>query len=163
MENENKACSDTGPILHLNEINKISLLKIFSKIIISFYIKEELLKYKIDFLPKNFEIHNVNKDQVLLIAEKYDLNIGESSVIWLNKNLKIPILLTDDLDAREVAISLDIKAVGTVGIIMRSFRENIIDENSAIQILKDIHEKSSLFVTKELINYAINQIRKFKK
>ena len=163
MENENKACSDTGPILHLNEINKISLLKIFSKIIISFYIKEELLKYKIDFLPKNIEIHNVNKDQVLLIAEKYDLNIGESSVIWLNKNLKIPILLTDDLDAREVAISLDIKAVGTVGIIMRSFRENIIDENSAIQILKDIHEKSSLFVTKELINYAINQIRKFKK
>jgi len=151
MENENKACSYTGPVLHLNEINKINLLKIFSKIIISFYVKEELSNYKIDFLPKNFEIDNVNKDQVLLIAERYSLNIGESLVIWLNKNLKIPILLTDDLDAREVAISLDIKVVGTIGVIIRSFREDIIDENSAIQILKDMYEKSSLFVTRELI------------
>ncbi|HLC55911.1 MAG TPA: hypothetical protein VJJ23_01615 [Candidatus Nanoarchaeia archaeon] len=151
MENENKACSYTGLVLHLNEINKINLLKIFSKIIISFYVKEELSNYKIDFLPKNFEIDNVNKDQVLLIAERYSLNIGESLVIWLNKNLKIPILLTDDLDAREVAISLDIKVVGTIGVIIRSFREDIIDENSAIQILKDMYEKSSLFVTRELI------------
>ena len=87
----------------------------------------------------------------MLIVERYSLNIGESSVIWLNKNLKIPILLTDDLDAREVAISLDIKVVGTIGVIIRSFREDIIDENSAIQILKDMYEKSSLFVTRELI------------
>lgn len=162
MVNDN-ACTDTGPILHLQEINQLSLLKIFSKIFISVYIKEELLKYKIEKLPRNFKLESVNKDQVALLAERYSLDIGESSVIWLSKSLKIPLLLTDDLNVREIAKYLGIKPVGTVGIIMRCFREKLITQKKAIEILKEIHKKSSLFITSELINYAINEIKKFDK
>lgn len=159
----NDACSDTGPILHLYEINQLPLLQLFPKIIISPYIREELLQYNIKRLPKNIELKDVNKDQLALFSEKYDLDIGEASAIWLCKSLKIPLLLTDDLSAREVSLNLEIKPVGTVGIITRCFREKIIDQEEAIQLLKEIHHRSSLFITSSLIELTIKEIKKFKK
>ncbi len=159
----NNACSDTSPVLHLYEINRISLLKMFSKIFISNLIKDELIRYKILDLPKQFEVKDVNNDQIILIAKKYDLDFGESSVIWLCKSLDIPLLLTDDLDARETAFELGIRPVGTVGIIMRGFREKIIDKNTTIGILKNLHKNSTLFITPELISFAIEEIKKFRK
>ncbi|MAG19915.1 hypothetical protein CL618_00595 [archaeon] len=157
----NKVCADTGPILHLQEINKVKLLKIFKKIFISKYVKEELSKYKIEKLPKNFELEKINKNQVALITTKYNLDIGESSIIWLCKSLNIPLILTDDLDAREIAKHLDLKPIGTIGIIVRCFREKIINQKESIKILKEIYDESSLFVTSELINYAVSEIKKF--
>tara|TARA_Y100000310_G_scaffold86973_1_gene83877 strand:+ start:13338 stop:13823 length:486 start_codon:yes stop_codon:yes gene_type:complete len=159
---ENEACSDTGPILHLKEINKIELLKIFNKLFISTQIKEELQKYNIKDLPNNIKLHEINKDQVTLIAEKYNLDIGESSIIYLSKSLKIPIILTDDLYAREVSKSLDLKPIGTIGIILRNYREKLTTKEKTIQNLKQLHKNSTLFVTADLIKYAINEVNKYK-
>ena len=159
---ENETCSDTGPILHLYEVNQISLLNLFSKIFISSCIKEELLRHKIERLPKNVELQNINKDQVALLSERYSLDDGEASVIWMCKSFNIPILLTDDLNAREVAKSLDITSVGTIGIIIRNFREKKISREDAARALKDIFDNSSLFITSQLINNAIDEIKKFK-
>lgn len=161
MVDKIKVCSDTGPILHLNEINQIFLLKLFSKIFISDYVREELLRYEVKVLPKNIELKEVNKDQVGLLVEKYGLDISECSVIWLCKSLKISLLLTDDLNARDVAKYLEIEPVGTIGIIIRCFREKIIDKKKAIGLLKKVYEDSSLFITSELINYAIKEVEKF--
>lgn len=159
----NDACSDTGPVLHLHEISSGFLLKVFSKILVSDYVNEELLKYKIENLPKNFEVEEVNKDQVVLLAEKYGIDVAEASVIWLCKSVPINLLLTDDLTAREVAVQLEIKPVGAVGIITRAFREGVITQKKAIEVLHLLHKNSSLFITSELINHAINEIRKFRK
>jgi len=159
----NEACSDTGVILHLHEINHISLLKIFKRIFISRYVEEELSKYKLKDLPKNVKLEEVNKDQVALLTEKYGLGVAESSVIWLCKALKTPLFLTDDLSARDVAKDLGIKAVGTVGVITRCFRDNLINQKKAIETLKLLQKKSSLFITSVLINYSIKEIKEFRK
>jgi predicted nucleic acid-binding protein len=158
-----KACSDTGPLLHLHEIQQLALCRIFSTIFITSQIKEELDKYKVTKLPKSLELKKINKDQVALLAAKYDLQLGESSVIWLCKALHVPIVLTDDLDARDVSEQLGLTPVGTMGIIMRGYREKLLNQEKAIQILKGIHTLSSLFVTSDLIKYAINEIQNFKR
>jgi len=158
-----KACSDTGPILHLHEISQSQLLKVFSKIFISGLINEELLKYKIEKLPRNIELKPVNNGQVALLAEKFALSTAEASALWMCECLKVPILLTDDLDARQAAIDMGIKPVGTIGIIIRCFREKIINEKEAVQILEGIYKNSSLFLTRSLIKYAISEIRRFRK
>tara|TARA_Y100000310_G_scaffold339908_1_gene434066 strand:+ start:1496 stop:1987 length:492 start_codon:yes stop_codon:yes gene_type:complete len=159
---ENEVCSDTGPILHLNEINQTHLLNIFNKIFISAQIKEELQKYNISKLYRNIKLININKDQVALIAERFNLDIGESSTIYLAKSLKKPVILTDDLYAREVSKSLDLKPVGTIGIILRSYRQKLITKEKTIKILIDLHKNSTLFVTDNLIKYAIDEVNKFK-
>ena len=156
-----RACSDTGPILHLKGINQLNLFKICSKVFISPSLKEELLKYKIEKLPWNFELKEINKDQVGIIAEKYSLDIGESSAIWLCKSLKVPLLLIDDLEGRETAISLEIKPTGTIGIIARCFREKIINKEAAIKSITDLYKTSSLFITRKLVEEAIRSVRDF--
>jgi len=160
---ENRAVSDTGPILHLHEINKAQLLGLFSRVIISNIVKEELTKYNIMTLSKNIEIAPINKDQTALISQKYSLELGESSVIWLCKSLNIPLLLTDDLDAREGAESLGIRPVGTIGIILRGYREKIISQEETILLLQNLHQNSSLFITSELISLAISELKTFRK
>ena len=157
-----RGCSDTGPILHLKEVESISLLKLFSQIFISVIVKEELFRYNVKSLPKNIKINEINNDQVILLSRKYDLDIGESSILWLCRALGIPLILTDDLNAREVASDLEIKVVGTIGIITRCFREKIISKEKAVTILKKIHDNSSLFITAELINYVTKEIKQFK-
>jgi|SRR3989338_2016047 len=160
---ESEACSDSGPIIHLDEIKKLSLLNIFSKVIISTIIREELLKYNIENLPENISINSINKDQIILLSEKYSLDIGESSVILLCKALKISLMLTDDLDARGAAKQLDLEPVGTIGIVLRCFREDILNKVEAIKIVKDIYDNSSLFITSDLISYVIKEINGYEK
>lgn len=157
-----KAVADTGPILHLFEIDRLKLLNLFNKLVISTIIQEELSVYAIEMLPKNTEIKEINKDQVRLLAEKYDLALGESSALWLCKSLQIPLLLTDDLNAREVASALEIKPLGTLGIIIRNYREKKINQTEAILLLQSLHQNSSLFITSGLIAYAIAEIKKFR-
>ncbi len=156
-----EACSDTGPILHLSEINSSSFLDIFKNVFISDHMEEELQKHKIQ-LPGNAKLEKTNKDQTALLAEKYGLDVGEASALWLCKALKVELLLTDDLSTREVAKELGIRPAGTVGIIARNFRDGKIGQEKAIEALEKIHRESSLFVTSELINYAIGEIRKYK-
>jgi predicted nucleic acid-binding protein len=158
-----EACSDTGPILQLRELGHIHLLRLFSKILITHNIKEELDRHKVKGFPKNVETKAVNKDQVALISQRFNLDMAESSGIFLSKSLKIPIFLTDDLEAREAAISLNLKPVGTIGVIIRCFRDKMISKHEAIIMLNEVYDKSSLFVTSQLIKYAIQEIKKFKR
>lgn len=163
----NDCCSDTGPVLHLKEVDSIFLLKIFRKIFrkifISQMIVEELSRYNVRSLPNNLVVKDVNNDQIVLISKKYDLDVGESSIIWLCRFLNINILLTDDLNAREVAVSLNIKPVGTMGIILRCFREKIINKKEAMIIIDNIQKISSLFITRELVSYIIKEIERFER
>ncbi len=156
-----EACSDNGPILHLSETNSGNFLDIFKNVFISDQAEEELQKHKIP-LPENAKHEKTNKDQTALLAEKYGLDIGEASALWLCKALKVELLLTDDLSTREAAKGLDIRPVGTIGVITRNFRDGKIGQETAIGALEKIHRESSLFITSELVNYAIGEIRKYK-
>jgi len=159
----NKVCADTGPILHLHELKKISILNIFSTIFISSIVQDELKHHGLENLTKKVRLQQVNNNQVSLLSQKYGIDIGESSAIWLCKSLKISVLLTDDLAAREVAHAHGIRPVGTIGIILRSYRDGVISKSDALKILDVITIHSSLFVTSNLISLAKQELKKFKR
>ncbi|MBI2185147.1 MAG: hypothetical protein HYU39_09340 [Thaumarchaeota archaeon] len=70
--------------------------------------------------------------------------------------------LTDDLDAREAAENIGIEVHGSVGIIVRAFKERMLTLEETIRSLNDIHDKSRLFVSKIIIDEAIRAVRKHK-
>jgi predicted nucleic acid-binding protein len=154
------ACTDTGPVLHLHALGKLMLLKVFRTIYTSAIIEKELRRHSVA-LPKSIKIERINSDQAAAVAEKYDVDLGEASALWLCKALPVSLLLTDDLDARDAAQQMAITPVGTIGILLRSFRDGLIDRESTIQILKEIHANSSLFITKELIDQVMSEVRSY--
>lgn len=158
----NDAGTDTGPVLHLHEIGELSQMLVFTIIFLTPPIEEELKKYLVEKLPKQFRIEPFNKDHAARLMERFGIQLGEASVISFCQSEGVRLVLTDDLDARDVAQQLGLRPVGTVGIIMRALREKIIDENKALETLKRIQFHSSLFITSKIINYAGDEIKKYK-
>ncbi|MEK6915416.1 MAG: DUF3368 domain-containing protein [Nanoarchaeota archaeon] len=160
---ENRVVSNTGPIIHLTEISLINSLNLFSIILTSKEVAEELSKHKIS-IPKRIKIKELtsySKDSTKLFMENYNLDIGESTAIALALQEKINCFITDDLDARNVAKNYYLEVHGTVGIILRAFREKIIDKKTAINKVNELYNKSSLFITKDLVNSVIKSIEDF--
>ena len=160
-----KAVSNTGPILHLNEINLIKALQVFQEVYIAEEVKNELIGNKLN-IPKRIKLINLKpqfKDVAEILVNKFSLDLGESQSIALALQEKVDYFLTDDLDARTVANVHGIEAHGTVGIILRAFREKIINKETAIKKVRELYAVSSLFITKDLINQIINSINEFKK
>lgn len=161
----NRAVSDTGPIMHLIEIDLIKVLNTLIKVYIPEEVKNELERNKV-IIPKRIKLTQLNgkfKDIANILVNKFSLDLGESQAIALSLQERADYFLTDDLDARTAANAHHIEAHGTVGIILRAFREKIIDKETAIKKVNELHTLSSLFITKDLTDYVIKSIKDFKK
>lgn len=163
----NKVVSDTGPLLHLSEISLLKALDTFKEIYIPEEVNNELKKNRIgkDAFDK-IKIVNLNpkfKDVAEILVNKFSIDLGEAQAIALSLQEKAEYFLTDDLDARTVAGAHNVEAHGTVGIILRAFREKIINKKLAVEKINELYTTSSLFITKDLIDKIIKSINEFKK
>lgn len=159
---ENKAVSDTGPIIHLTEIDLAKALEIFSQITIPPEIANEIRMSRIS-LPKGIKVVSLTegyKDKVKLFTNEKNLDMGEAQAISLALQ-EGGIFLTDDLDAREIAKEFGIEVHGSLGIILRAFRERKINKMTAIEKVENLHSISSLFITRDLIEEAVNAINHY--
>lgn len=162
---ENRAVSDTGPIIHLSEINLIKAFNIFSTVVIPEEVERELKNSKI-IIFKKIKILKLSpdfKDKVKMLTNQENLDLGEAFAIVLAMQEKTDYFLTDDLDARNVATKYNLQVHGTIGIILRAFREKIINKNIAIEKVNELHTKSSLFITKDLVDNVLKAIEEFKR
>ncbi len=72
--------------------------------------------------------------------------------------MRVPLLLTDDLAARGAARKLGIRPVGSLGIIVRSYRLGRVSLSEAQDRIEQLHSVSTLFVTRDLIDLALAQL-----
>lgn len=162
---ENRAVSDTGPIIHLSEINLIKVFDIFSLVAIPKEVEKELKNSKI-LISKKIKVLGLFpdfKDKVKILTNQENLDLGEAFAIVLAMQEKIDYFLTDDLDARNVAIKYNLQVHGTIGVILRAFRERILDKKRAIEKVNELYAKSSLFITKDLVYNVLQAIEEFKR
>ena len=162
-----KAVADSGPIIHLAEIDCLKALKIFKTIIIPEEVLNELSKKKENHLNKLKNIKSIQlqaeyKDNAKIFSEEYELHLGEAEAIALAIQEKINLFLTDDLEARTTAKEYHLEVHGTVGIILRAFKENVLTKEETIKKVNELHKNSSLFITKDLIDYIQREIHKVK-
>ena len=160
-----KVVSNTGPLLHLAEIDLLKALGVFQEVYIAEEVKNELIGNKIN-INKKIRLVNLKpkfKDVAEILVNKFSLDLGESQSIALALQEKSDYFLTDDLEARTVANVHGIEAHGTVGIILRAFREKIINKETAIKKVNELYNVSSLFITKDIIDGVVKAINEFMK
>ena len=163
MEDSTDAVSDTGPLLHLKEIDCIEVCNVFTRILIPPDVAEELRKNSCP-VPQRIKILSVRperKDTVRILTDQHSLDVGEASAITLALQEKVRYFLTDDLDARTVAKTYALEVHGTIGLVLRAFRKNIINKKNALKKVDELYSKSSLFITKDLIGQVQNEIQIF--
>ena len=163
--------SDTGPLIHISEIDSINLLKYFNNIYVPESVRLEYIKHRKSSDPDAFELENINLNKVKDIEvkkfiDKYELlklHLGEKECLYLCRKLYINLILTDDLAVRDTAKKLDITPVGSIGVIIKSFKENIISLSQAEKYIINLYEISSLYVTKTIVELVIEELREANK
>lgn len=152
------AVSDSGPLIHLSEINQINLLSLFNSLAIPDSVLEEVGEVNLE----NVKVIKVAEKNVELFAKsikKFKLQKAEIDTLYLAKKMD-SIFLTDDLEAREAANYLKIKVHGSLGIIALAHVKRIINLTEAKQLILNLYNESTLFLTKSLVDLAINELER---
>ncbi|MHC1590857.1 MAG: DUF3368 domain-containing protein [Candidatus Helarchaeales archaeon] len=152
------AVSDSDVLIHLSKLNRLELLlHQFSRIFISDVIFREtiiqgmaLKKYDAfilkDFLKKQLiKVEKAEKKETSAIMRKYNIHEGESSIIVLAKKFNVSYCLANECKVRKILKSEGFQVVGTLGIILKSYKLGKLNKNETLNLLQKIQINAEIF------------------
>lgn len=165
IESPLKIVCDSGPIIHLDELNCLHLLADFREILISNIVYKEIKRHRrIDFkqldLPVILLPEKIPDTEFLLtLCRIFSLDAGEiEALAYMEKNPEA-IFITDDASARLVAAQMGFKVHGTIGILIRSIRRGQMQAEEILHIIKNIPERTTLYIRPSLLNEVILKVK----
>jgi len=158
-----KAVFDAGPFIHLSEVRQLDLLSLFHRILTTHEVAEELKGLKLPEQALLTDLKPKSKDFAKYVMEKYNLDLGEATSIALCRQEQVKLFFTDDMDARETSHALGFEAHGTLAIVLRAMKEKILSKKGTIEAVEALYKKSSLFLTKDLVDWIMKEIEEFEK
>jgi predicted nucleic acid-binding protein len=122
FQNDYAIITDTSCFILLDKINAFEALNaLYTNILTTPEIAAEFGKP----LPDWIQIKAVeNKTRLYNYAQKVD--IGEASAIALAMELPSPLLILDDLKGRNLALQLNLKHTGTLGVLILAKQKGVI-------------------------------------
>ena len=149
-----EAVTDTGPVLHLDEIGARKALEPWS-LSTSNLVAEELATFSI---KHTILVISAPVKATEFLAKKHDIAPADASVLALAL-AKQAYVFTDDLDVRQAAKAEGLEPHGTIGIIVAAYARNVLSQEEAARALWDLDENSTLFLTKKLIEDAVAAVK----
>ncbi|MBX3164116.1 MAG: DUF3368 domain-containing protein [Bacteroidetes bacterium] len=144
--------ADTGALISLGIVGQIDLIE---KIFGEFYIAEAVWIELNNYDNPNFNPNILSdlKRRVKQIHSKNHLSLvmdyGESESVILYEELNADYLLIDDNKARQLAESLHINCIGTIGVLLKAKQKDFVSELNPL-FKKLISEDR--FFSKKLLN-----------
>ena len=120
--------SDTACLIGLTNIQQINILReMYGSIIVTPEVAQE---YGAP-LPEWITVQAVSDCSRITVFHKF-IGLGESSSIALAMETENPLLIVDDRRARHFAISLGLEITGTLGLLIRAYENDIIQDIDSI-------------------------------
>lgn len=165
-ERTTAAICDAGPIIHLDELNRLDLLSDFHSLIIPKSVQIEITKHRPQALQhagvifKVIEAASPPEPKLLTLSKALLLDKGEIESLSLIQANPDAIFLTDDAAARLAGEELGYKAHGTIGIILRAIRKNMRTPKEVLELLHKIPKGTTLFLRPALLEEIIQKVKK---
>ena len=148
---------DAGPAIHLDELGCIDLLKDFQKVLLPSTVWGEINRHRPSVL-KNEGVSFVqlsgktpSSEPLLTLCKIFSLDAGEIEALVIMEQRPQALFLTDDAAARLVAKQMGFKVHGTIGILIRSIRQEQKSPSEVLDILKNIPSNTSLYIKHSLL------------
>lgn len=155
--------ADTGPLLHLDELDALDVLNDFPEILVVPAVHHEIRQHRPELLERSprlaFNYSAPHNQQVDALATLYTLHRGEREALALCVQHKLALFLTDDAAARLAAKALQIDAHGTIGLLTRAVRMQHRTPSEVIELLKAIPQRSTLHVRPAFLAEVIEHVR----
>jgi len=156
--------ADAGPLIHLDELTALDVLRDYKAVLVPDAVWNEVNHHR----PQALEQTNVKlvhqpppppSARIKAIASLYTLHNGEQEALSLCLTHSINTLITDDTAARLAAKTLNIKAHGTLGLLIRAVRKNFRTPSEVLFLLSEIPQRTTLHVRPSLLNDVIKTVR----
>lgn len=164
-----RAISDTGPILHLHEINRLDALGVFARIDVPDRVALEL--ERLGLAPAMLLEGAGGSELVVVSPSEMAGEVGEPAgtatlqpadrqvlALARESDLRFPVL-TDDLALRQQIEGEGGLAVGTVGLLVRSFVLGRSDRGDFESAVERLMSRSSLHMSRPFRRYVLGLIR----
>ncbi len=156
-----KVVINTGPLVFLSKINRLTILKKFGSIFVPKGVISEI-KYKQDdvsaavigTLDEWLKIKNV-KDTDLLNVLMKELDGGEAEVICLALEQKADWVILDDQDARRFAHRYGLNVIGTLGLLAWAKKKGFI---KSLKVEIDKLQKAGFYATSSLVEKLLGEV-----
>lgn len=144
--------ADTGPLIHLEQADALSLLELTGEILVPKTVLDEL-----DAGPTNASKLDFSVEQVDIDSAYPHLDPGETAALLVCTD-RDATLLTDDMDARSTANEEGIEVHGSVGVVLYGFSQGALAEETAKRTLRELKQDTSLYLSTPLIEHAIELV-----
>lgn len=157
---------DTSPICYLILIEQIQILpQLFTQVTIPPAVKNELLAEQTFSLIQTWIADlptwvNVQTVPQLLDNLPAKLGAGEREAISLAVNLQAGLIILDDWDARQAALSQGLTITGLLGVLYRAGTQNLLDFYSAVEQLQQTSFRASPKLVQQFLERYSNQDRR---
>jgi predicted nucleic acid-binding protein len=148
--------SNTGPVLHLKEIDSLHLLRDAGQVFIPPPVEDELRR-RIPEWGKNrpdwLEVTEVTEEELAPLRQWVAggiVHAGEAAAIALARQLKADWFLTDDTAARVLARSLSIEIHGSLGAVLWAAATGKLDRQPAMDMVSRL-ASSSLWLSPRIL------------
>ncbi|WP_255195336.1 nucleic acid-binding protein [Halorarius litoreus] len=149
------AVSDTGPLIHLAEIESLELLSTFDTLLVPETVYEEVETGGVPGELADISYELVEAGESRVGAE--ELDAGERAAIAVADERGI-VLLTDDLAAREAASDAGVEVHGSLGVIALGYSRGLLDRDEAASLMRALQRETSLFVTEAVVERGIRML-----
>ena len=164
---------NASPLIYLSKIGALSLiLKLFTECYTTLIIKKEVLSddnvAEFTVLKDSFSSWLLLKEpinrQLVDRLEELHIHTGEASVLALAKELQDntgeSIIIIDDLAAREIARTLDLKVTGTLGVLIKATRLKFVGIEKCKNFLHHLVENTTFRISSALYSKILKEIEK---
>jgi predicted nucleic acid-binding protein len=157
---------DAGPIIHLDELDCISLLNDFDQVLVPSQVCREVAHHRPSALStsglsiQQIDVTICSDPPFQSLVRSLSLDLGEQAALTLMQNHSEAIFLTDDAAARLTAVTLGYRVHGTIGVLLRAIRRNLKTAYDVIEILRSIALQSTLHIRPKLLEEIIERLEK---
>jgi predicted nucleic acid-binding protein len=157
--------SDAGPLIHLEELGCLDLLRDFAAVLVPNAVWSEVRRHRPSALRRRtVKLRRVMSPpdaapQLVRLAQAFSLDIGELEALKLMWQFPRAVFLTDDAAARVVAEQLRYEVHGTIGVVVRALRQRQRTKRQVLNLLRSVPKKSSLFIEPRLLNSVVEQVK----
>ena len=157
--------SNTTPLIAFLKKNELNLLKnVFNEILIPKAVYKEIIETSKDYDKEEILENEINKNWIKIHGIKslkfpnLNLGKGETEAINLCFEISAPLLLIDEKKGRNIAKSLKIDVLGTLGIFSLVHKRDLKNKQDIIENL-NLLLKSGFYVSSDVILNFLKQLK----
>ena len=159
--------ADTTPIITLMKLQRLDLLeKLFGTVCVPCAVHEELIsntnypdeKQMIVECPFLKRLEVSDRQSIKILREVVGLDAGESEAIALAEENHADLLIIDERKGRRVAKQMDLKIIGTIGILLQASDCAILSKTEILFYAENL-KNSRIRISNTLFELILNHVK----